>query len=111
MNIFAGNLNFKTTEDDLRQLFSEFGSISTIKIIKDFDGRSRGFGFIEMDDSEAIEAIKRLNGNNFMGQDIEVNEARPKPTGGGGGRGGYSGNRGSGGGRDGGGGRDFKKRY
>ena len=111
MNIFVGNLNFRSSEEDLRQLFAEFGTISSAKIIMDRDtGRSRGFGFVEMaSDDEAKTAIQELNGKTFMEKTIEVNEARPKPSGGGGGgsRGGYGG----GGGRDFSERRDFKKRY
>lgn len=106
MNIFTGNLNYKTTEEDLRQLFSECGTVSTVKVIKDMNGQSRGFGFVEMpENNEAIEACKKLNGTEFMEHTIEVNEARPKPASSGRGGGGYGGNRG-GGDR-----RDFKKRY
>jgi len=93
MNIFVGSLNYDTTEDNLRDLFSEFGNITSVKVIKDFNGRSRGFAFVEMEDKDAaIEAIKNLQGKSFMDHTIEVNEARPKPTGGGnrGGGGGYS---------------------
>ena len=107
MNIFTGNLNYKTSEEDLRQLFSECGTVSSVKVIKDMNGQSRGFGFVEMpENNEAIEACKKLNGTEFMEHTIEVNEARPKPASSGRGGGGYGGNRGGGGDR-----RDFKKRY
>lgn len=111
MNIFVGNLNFKTTEEELRQLFSGFGEISSAKIVKDFGtGRSRGFGFVEMDDAGAQTAITQLNDSNFMDQTIVVNEAKPRPQGnsrsGGGGF-----NRGSGGFNRGGGGYSDKKKY
>ena len=109
MNIYVANVNYKTTDDELRELFEEFGEVTSARIINDkFTGQSRGFGFVEMaDDNEAKQAINELNGNEFMGKQLVINEARPREdrprTSGGGGGGGYGG--GSGGGYGGGGGR------
>ncbi|RKX26530.1 MAG: RNA-binding protein [Candidatus Zixiibacteriota bacterium] len=92
MNIFVGNLSFDATEDDLRQLFEQYGEVSSAKIISDrLSGRSRGFAFIEMpDDGAAQSAIDGLNGNDLKGREINVNQARPRESGprrgGGGGR-------------------------
>jgi RNA recognition motif-containing protein len=80
MNIYVGNLPFSTTEDDLRAEFEAFGSVSSVKIISDREtGRSRGFGFVEMDDpGEGQSAIEALNGKDMGGRPLRVNEARPK---------------------------------
>lgn len=80
MNIYVANIPFKATEDELRGLFEEYGDVSSAKIILDkFTQRSRGFGFIEMnDESSARQAITSLNGADFMGKNLVVNEARPK---------------------------------
>ncbi len=109
-NIFVGNLDFGTTEQDLRSLFERYGSVERVTIVTDRDtGRSRGFGFCEMtNNSEADQAITALNGADLNGRGINVNEARPKGEGGGGGgRGGFGGggggNRRPGGGGGGGG--------
>ncbi len=104
MKIFVGNFSFSTTEDDLRTLFSPFGNIDTISVITDrTTGRSRGFGFVEMGDrGQAEKAIEALNGKDFGGRSLNINEARPKTDGGGGPRGPRSG----GGGGRGGGSRD-----
>lgn len=93
MNIYVGNLSYGISEEMLIELFSQFGEVSSSKIIKDRDsGRSKGFGFVEMDDSGAGEAaIAELNGKEFEGRNLVVNEARPKPSGGGGGGGGHRG--------------------
>ncbi len=82
MNIYVGNLNFKVTENDLENLFGEYGTVSSAKIITDkYSGRSKGFGFVTMDDhNEASKAIEELNGSNFQSRDLVVNEARPKKT-------------------------------
>jgi RNA recognition motif-containing protein len=103
MNIYVGNLSYRTTEDQLQELFETHGAVSSVKIIKDqFSGQSKGFGFVEMaDDSEAQTAISELNETSLDGKNITVNEARPRTEGGGNrGGGGYSGggNRGGGGG-------------
>ncbi len=80
MNIYVGNLSFRATEDDLRDVFSQFGEVDSVKIITDREtGRSRGFAFVEMRDNEAgSTAIASLNGNDHMGRDLTVNEARPR---------------------------------
>jgi RNA recognition motif-containing protein len=96
MNIYVANIPFKASEAELRGLFEEFGEVTSAKIILDkFTQRSRGFGFIEMgDDSAAQNAINSLNGADFMGKNLVVNEARPKtdaPRSGGGNRGGGGG--------------------
>src|SRR4051794_22696779 len=95
-NVFVGNMNFQTTESDLRALFEPFGEITRVQVMTDRDtGRSRGFGFVEMaDDDAATQAIAALNGRELDGRQLNVNEARPKPErsfGGGGGGGGRSG--------------------
>ena len=80
MNIYVGNLDFKVSESDLTELFKEFGAVSSANIIIDkYSGRSKGFGFINMDnDEEASKAIEGLNGKNVNNRDMVVNEARPK---------------------------------
>lgn len=89
--LYVGNLSFKTTEDELADLFSEVGQTESVRIITDRDtGRSRGFGFVEMDDESADRAIEKFNGMELGGRALTVNEARPREErGGGGGRGGY----------------------
>ena len=104
MNIFVAKLNFDTQEDYLREVFEEYGEVTSAKIIMDREtGRSKGFGFVEMPDNEAAaKAIKELNEATYDGKVISVNEARPRedrPKGNFGGNrgGGYSGgNRGGG---------------
>lgn len=80
MNIYVGNLPYRMTEEELEGLFAEFGSVKYAKIIIDREsGRSKGFGFVEMnDDSEAQNAIEQLNGEEFEGRNLRVNEARPR---------------------------------
>ena len=105
-NIFVGNLDFNTSEDELRKLFEVHGQVDRVSIMTDRDtGRSRGFGFVEMTSAEDGEkAIAALNGNQIGGRTLNVNEARPKVERGGGGggggrdRGGRSGGHGGGGG-------------
>ena len=102
--LYLGNLSFQTTEQDISNWFQQAGAtVANITIVKDRDtGQPRGFGFIEIDnDEEAARAIQSLNGHDFMGRNIVVNEARPPREGGGGrgrdgggGRGGYGGDRG-----------------
>ena len=89
LRLFVGNLSFKTTEGELETLFAESGSVSSVTIIMDrFSGRSRGFGFIEMgSEEEAQAAIERLNGYEFEGRALTVNEAKPQERRGGGGYG------------------------
>src|SRR5262252_3776356 len=100
-NIYVGNLTFQTTADELRELFGQFGTVTSAQVVSDRDtGRSRGFGFVEMSEG-GDEAIAALNGKDVGGRTLTVNEARPReerPRGGGGGRGGYGGGRGGGGG-------------
>jgi cold-inducible RNA-binding protein len=109
-NIFVGNLDFNTSEDELRQLFATHGQVDRVSIMTDRDtGRSRGFGFVEMTNAEEGEkAIAALNGSQIGGRTLNVNEARPKVERGGGGgrdRGDKGGDRGGRGGHGGGGGR------
>ena len=99
--IFVGNLDFKATEESVRSLFEQHGAVERVSLMTDRDtGRSRGFAFVEMTDAaEAERAIAALNGFNFGGRALNVNEARPKVEGGGhGGGGGFRGGRGGGGG-------------
>ncbi len=108
MKIYVGNMNFQTSEDGLRELFSQYGEVEEVSIVTDREtGRPRGFGFVTMPDgTQAQAAIDALNGQEFEGRSLNVNEARPKPAGGGGGgRGGFGGGGGRGG-SGGGGGRD-----
>ena len=99
MNIYVGNLSYGVSDDNLREVFEAFGAVSSAKVITDmYSGRSKGFGFVEMDnDAEANAAIEQLDGAEIDGRAVKVNEARPKEDnrGGGGYRGG--GNRGGGG--------------
>jgi cold-inducible RNA-binding protein len=121
-NLFVGNLTFDTTEDALRELFAPMGEVQAVRIMTDRDtGKSRGFAFVEMaNDDDAAKAIAALNGKEFGGRALTINEARPRPERsggggggyrpGGGGGGGFGGNKrrgggGGGGGRDGGRGR------
>ena len=84
MNIYVGNLSRTATEESLRALFSQFGDVSSVKLIKDkFTGSPKGFAFIEMNNaSEAAAAIEGLNGQESEGQRLRVNEARPREEGG-----------------------------
>jgi RNA recognition motif-containing protein len=88
--LYVGNLPWSVTEDDLRNLFAELGETHSVRLITDRDtGRSRGFGFVEMDASDADAAISQLNGQDFQGRPLRINEAQEKgPRGGGGGGGG-----------------------
>jgi cold-inducible RNA-binding protein len=99
--LYVGNLSFNTTELDLRQLLANSGTVTDTKLVMDRDtGRPRGFGFIEMStDAEAAAAINNLNGREFQGRALTVNEAQERSGGGGGrGGGGGGGDRGGGGG-------------
>lgn len=119
MNIYVSHLNFRTSSESLQELFAQHGEVSSANIITDREtGRSRGFGFVEMpDDTQAQSAIQALNGVEFEGMSITVNEARPKterPSGGGGynrGGGGYNRGGGDGYNRGGGDGGYNKRRY
>ena len=118
--LYVGNLPFSANENDLQGLFSQFGQVDSINIVRDRDsGQPRGFAFVEMSDDQSAEnAINGTNGSDFGGRNLMVNEARPQtPRAGGGGGGGYRGggggyrggggsSRGGNGGRGGGGGRD-----
>ena len=78
--LYVGNLSFETTENDLKDLFSQAGSVETVRIITDRDtGRSKGFGFVEMQDG-GDKAIAEMNGKDFKGRALTVNEARPMPS-------------------------------
>lgn len=89
-NIYVGNLSFDTSDDDLRDAFSQYGTVTSASVISDREtGRSRGFGFVEMADG-GDEAIAAMNGTDLQGRTLKVNEARPREDrGGGGGRGRY----------------------
>jgi len=107
--IYVGNLPFTATEDQVRALFAEHGTVESVALPNDREtGRPRGFGFVEMSSADAARAIAAVNGQNLGGRPLRVNEAQDKPRtgggGGGGGRGGFGGNRGGGGGGYGGGG-------
>jgi len=113
MNIYVGNLSWTMTDDDLSNLFTQYGSVTSAKILKDkMNGRSKGFGFVEMEDDEAAKtAIANLNESEVQGRKLIVNESPPRQEGGGGG--GYKksggGGYGGGGGRSSGGGGGYKK--
>jgi cold-inducible RNA-binding protein len=98
-NIFVGNLNFQTTQEDLHAAFSQYGNVERVSIVTDRDtGQARGFAFVEMTDAQAAQkAIAGLNGADLNGRAMNVNEARPKPEGGS--RSGFGGQRRSSGGR------------
>lgn len=98
--LYVGNLPYSTGEAELQELFSQAGSVETVRVMRDAaTGRARGFAFVEMStDDEAQKAASELNGHQMGGRPLTVNEARPKPEGGfGGGGGGFGGNRGGGG--------------
>ena len=117
MNIYVGNLSWSMTDEDLNSLFTEYGTVTSAKILKDkMNGRSKGFGFVEMEDDEAAKsAIANLNETDVQGRKLIVNESQPRAEGeggykkrsggsGGGYGGGGGGNRSGGGGYGGGGG-------
>ena len=80
MNIFVGNIAFTASEDDLRELFEQHGTVDKVHLITDrYTGRSRGFGFVEMQDG-GDKAIAEMNGQDFKGRALTVNEARPMPS-------------------------------
>ncbi len=94
MNIYVGNLSYGVSESELNELFSEFGSVTSAKVITDREtGRSKGFGFVEMESAEdGQKAIDEINEKEVDGRPLKVNEARPREErsgGGGGGRGGF----------------------
>lgn len=97
MKIYVGNMNFKTTEESLRALFDNYGTVEEVAIINDREtGRPRGFAFVTLDDEGGKKAIEDLNGQEFEGRNLNVNEARPRENRGGGG--GYGGGNSGGGG-------------
>ena len=107
MKLYVGNLSFNTDNSSLEQLFSGIGTVESASVVEDREtGRSRGFGFVEMANKEDGErAIAELDGKEYEGRQLKVNEAKPREDrGGGGGYGGGGGNRGGGGGYGGGGG-------
>ena len=76
--LYVGNLAFQTTEEELNSIFSQFGAVESVTIITDRDtGRSKGFGFVVMEDADADKAIEQLNGSQLGGRNLTVNEARP----------------------------------
>jgi RNA recognition motif-containing protein len=110
--LYVGNLAYSVTSEDLQELFEQYGQVRSAQVLSDREtGRSRGFGFVEMDnDPDADAAIESLDGNDHQGRRLTVNEAKPRSQGGGGGygggRGGYGGGGGGGGGGYGGGARE-----
>jgi RNA recognition motif-containing protein len=107
MDIYVGNLAYSTADDDLKTLFSQHGTVASARVVMDREtGRSRGFGFVVMSEpSEAQAAINAVNGMDFQGRPLRVNESQPRAPGGGGGGGGGGGRGGErGGDRRGGGG-------
>ena len=118
MKLYVGNLAYEVTEEELREAFSSFGEVESVKLITDkYSGRSKGFGFVELNDDAAMQAIGALNGVELKGRPIKISESRPmeerppRPPRREGGGGGFGGGGFGGGGRDrrggsGGGGRD-----
>ena len=80
MNIFVGSLPYTTTDEELEAVFTEYGEVTSARVIMDrYTGRSRGFGFVEMSDQEQAEtAVRVMNGKDFQGRALTVNEARPR---------------------------------
>lgn len=95
MNLYVGNLPYVVSGDDLEEVFASYGEVVSAKVITDrYSGQSKGFGFVEMGDRESGEkAISELNGAELNGRQIKVNEARPRPQGGGRPGGGFGGGR------------------
>lgn len=78
-SIYVGNLPFSATETEIRDMFEQYGTVHSAKVVTDREtGRSRGFGFVEMDDNEAQEAIEATDGKDMGGRPLKVNEARPR---------------------------------
>jgi len=78
-SLFVGNLPFTASEDELRALFTGYGTVESVRLITDRDtGKPRGFGFVEMADNEAARAIQKLNGEDFGGRALRINEAEPR---------------------------------
>ncbi len=81
MNIYVGNLSFNTTSQDLEDLFGQYGSVESAAIINDREtGRSRGFGFVEMENAAGAKAIEELDGKDLAGRNLKINEARPRES-------------------------------
>jgi RNA recognition motif-containing protein len=80
-NIYVGNLSWSTSDSDLNALFSQYGQVTSAKVIEDREtGRSRGFGFVEMDSEGARKSIQALNGADYQGRNLKVNEAQPRES-------------------------------
>ena len=96
MDIYVGNLPYTINDSQLQELFSQYGNVASARVIIDkFTGKSKGFGFVEMPEkSEAVEAINALDGHDYEGRNLRVNESQPKPKGDRGDRGGDRGGRG-----------------
>ncbi|PAF43387.1 RNA-binding protein [Helicobacter sp. 11S03491-1] len=78
-SIYVGNLAYNATSEDVKELFSKYGNVVSVKLISDREtDRAKGFGFVEMEDAQALKAISSLNETDFMGRTIRVNEANPK---------------------------------
>jgi RNA recognition motif-containing protein len=81
MNIYVGNLPYSTEEADVNNLFAEFGEVTSVKLVKDFEtGRLKGFGFVEIEEEAGQNAIDQLNGAEYNGRKLVVNEARPRES-------------------------------
>jgi RNA recognition motif-containing protein len=80
MQIYVGNMNYRTSEDEINNLFSQYGEVSSVKLISDREtGRAKGFGFVTMEnDAEAKKAIEELNEKEFEGRTLRINEAKPR---------------------------------
>ncbi len=80
-NLYVGNLPWSANEEEVRNTFAAYGEVISVKLIEDREtGRPRGFGFVEMDDQGALEAIENLDGKDFGGRNIKVNEAKPRES-------------------------------
>ena len=81
MNIYVGNLNYDLSEEELNEIFSEYGEVTSVKIVKDREtGRAKGFGFVEMaNEAEGEKAVEELDGAEVGGRNMKVNKARPRP--------------------------------
>ncbi|MFV0347911.1 MAG: RNA recognition motif domain-containing protein [Halodesulfovibrio sp.] len=77
--LYVGNLSWSATEDEVRAAFAAYGTVTSVNLVEDREtGRARGFGFVEMDDAGAAEAIRNLDGREFGGRNLKVNEAKPR---------------------------------
>lgn len=83
MNIYVGNLPYAANDAELKQLFEQYGTVTSARVISDkFSGKSKGFGFVDMPDrNQAVTAIEQTNGLDFLGRKLRVNESRPRPEG------------------------------